>query len=68
MEKYGKKLKFLAFRSDSQMLVDTQKLIAPELFEVNLTSFAHSSLITMIKNTSQEQPAFGCQPAFGSHS
>ena len=26
------KLSFLVFRSDSQMLVDTQKLVAPERF------------------------------------
>ena len=33
------------------MLVDTQKLAAPERFRVNSTSFAQSSLVTMMKNT-----------------
>ena len=33
------------------MLVGTQKLVAPERFRVNSTGFAHSSLVTMMKNT-----------------
>ena len=48
---YEQKLIFLAFRSDSQTLVDTQKLVAPERFRVNSTIFAHDPLVTMMKNT-----------------
>ena len=33
---YEQKLIFLAFRSDSQTLVDTQKLVAPERFKVKI--------------------------------
>ena len=33
------------------MLVDTQKLVAPERFRVFSTSFARSPLVTMMKNT-----------------
>ena len=33
------------------MLVNTQNLVAPERFRVNLTSFAHTSLVMMMKNT-----------------
>ena len=39
---YEQKLTFLAFRSDSQLLVDTQKLVAPEIFQlksINLFGF-----------------------------
>ena len=49
--KSEQKWSFLAFRSDSQMLVDTLKLVAPERFWLNSTSFAHSPFVTMIKNT-----------------
>ena len=58
MCKYKQKWSFLAFRSDSQMLVDTLKLVAPERFWVNSTSFAHipmyalhEPLIRMIKKS-----------------
>ena len=69
-----RKMQFLAFRSDSQTLVDTQKLVAPQQFHVNLVIFVREPLVSMIKNTDyeheiiEEQPAFECQPAFGSHS
>ena len=33
------------------MLVDTQKLIAPQQFHVNLVIFVHEPLESMIKNT-----------------
>ena len=46
-----RKQSFLAFRSDSQTQVETQKQVAPKRFWVNFTSFAHGSLVTMMKNT-----------------
>ena len=45
------KCSFLALRSDSLMLVDTQKLVAIQLFQVNLVIFVRESLVSMIKNT-----------------
>ena len=50
-QKQEEKCSFLAFRSDSQMLVDTQKLVATQQFHVNLAIFVHELLISMIKNT-----------------
>ena len=35
MQEHEEKCSFLAFRSDSQMLVDTQKLVAPQQFHAN---------------------------------
>ena len=49
--KYEQKWSFLAFRSDSQTLVDIQKMVAPKRFWVNSISFANSLLETMIENT-----------------
>ena len=46
-----RKCSFLAFRSDSQTLVDTQKLVAPRKFHVNLVIFVREPLVSMIKNT-----------------
>ena len=48
---YEQKLIFLAFRSDSQTLVDTQKLVAPQQFHVNLAIYLREPLVSMIKNT-----------------
>ena len=41
-EAYVWKWSFLAFRSDSQTLVDTQKLVAPEFLYVSLTWAFHT--------------------------
>ena len=46
-----RKMKFQAFRSDSQTLADTQKLVAPQQFHVNNVIFASKPLVSMIKNT-----------------
>ena len=40
---------FLAFRSDSQTLVDTQRMVAPQQFWVNLVIFVCEPLVSMIK-------------------
>ena len=50
-QEHEEKCSFLAFRSDSQTLVDTQKLVAPQLFQVNLIIFTCKPLVSMIKNT-----------------
>ena len=44
------KMQFLAFRSDSQMLIDTQKLVTPQQFHVNLVIFVRKPLVRMIKH------------------
>ena len=36
MQEHEEKCSFLAFRSDSQTLVDTQKLVAPQQFHLLL--------------------------------
>ena len=40
----------LVFKSDSQTLVDTQKLVAHYQFLVNLVIFVHELLVSMIEN------------------
>ena len=50
-QEHEEKCIFLAFRSDYQTLVDTQKLVAPQQFHVNLVIFVREPLVSMIKNT-----------------
>ena len=49
-QEHEEKSIFLAFRSDSQMLVDTQTLVAPQQFNVNLVIFVCELLVSMILN------------------
>ena len=46
----SKKLTFLVFRSDSEMLVDTQKLVAPEIFYLKLNFSTHEKLLKSSTN------------------
>ena len=50
MQEHEEKSSFLAFRSDSKTLVDTQKLVALQQFHVNLVIFVRKPLVGMIKN------------------
>ena len=49
MQKHEEISSFLAFRSDSQTLVDTQKLVAPQQYSLNLDIFVREPLVSMIK-------------------
>ena len=49
LQEHEEKCNFLAFRSDSQTLVYTQKLVAPQQFDVNLVIFVRKPLVSMIK-------------------
>ena len=51
---YEPKLTFLALSSDSQTLVDTQKLVGPERFWLKSNFFAHESLMSMMKRFLRE--------------
>ena len=48
-QEHEEKCSFLAFRSDSQTLGDTQKLVASQQFHVNLVILVREPLISMIK-------------------
>ena len=71
------KVHILVFRSDSQMLADTQKLVAPgeeswrgawyDVFEWFQPFFLHEN-IQKLQRSDPSKRAFGCLPAFGSHS
>ena len=50
MQEHEEKCSFLALRCDSQTLVDTQKLVAPQQLNVNLVIFVRKPLVRMIKN------------------
>ena len=46
MQEHEEKYSFLAFRSDSQTLVDTQKLVAPQQFHVIFVIFVREPLVS----------------------
>ena len=50
MQEHEEKCSLLALRSDSQTLVDTQKLVTPQQFYVNFVIFVRKPLVRMIKN------------------
>ena len=94
VEKWKKFVCWSAIESDSQMLVDTQKLVNPVefcIFWPFSTNFQHepgvnklwawchiynreysshrkAHFLLNLNQIRQEEPAFGCQPGFGSHS
>ena len=49
MQEHEEKCSFLVFQSDSQTLVDTQKLVAPQQFHVYLVIFVCEPLVSMIE-------------------
>ena len=58
MQEQDKKRSVLVYRSDSQTLVDTQKLVAHYQFLVNLVIFVCEPLASIIKNT--DFTSFSC--------